>query len=120
MHTEDIIRDLFHFREQTHIWHLQTTVRAVHVILGDFYEELDEQIDALVEGLMAQGMLIDASKIQIPIFANFDLELVKAAFREYLSYIELLHAEFELSAIQNILDDMSTLGNQTLYLLRFS
>lgn len=120
MHVEDIIRDLFHFREQTHLWHLQTTVRAVHITLGDFYEALDEQIDALVEGLMAQGMLIDASQIQIPIFANFDLELVKAAFKEYLAYIELLHDQVELSGILNVLDDMSTLCNQTIYLLRFS
>lgn len=120
MHSEDILRDLFHFREQTHIWHLQCTNHATHIALGDFYEELDNQIDALIEGLMAQGMLLDAGKIEIPMFANFDIELVKAAFKEFLSYIELLHQQFELSAIQNILDDMSTLGNQTLYLLRFS
>lgn len=114
----EIITDLFHFRDQVHIWHLQTDSYAAHMALGGFYEDVQGQIDRLAENFIAQQAVLEATKINIPAFANYDTTIIMKAFQEYLLYLEAIKAEMKLGALHNILDDMSELGNQTLYLLR--
>jgi len=119
MDINELILNIFHFRDQVHIWHWQTRKHSTHTTLGDFYDALLDELDRLVEALLANDMQIDATQIQIPEFANFDIELVKTAFKQYLIYLEELHVAVKCSAVLNILDDMSESGNQVLFLLKF-
>jgi len=119
MNINELVLNIFHFRDQTHIWHWQTRKHSTHVTLGDFYDTLLDEVDRLVEALLANDMQLDAAQINIPKFANFDIELVKGAFKQYLGYLEILHEQVECSAVLNILDDMSESGNKILYLLKF-
>jgi hypothetical protein len=119
MDINELILNVFHFRDQVHIWHWQTRNHSTHVTLGDFYEGLIDELDRLIEALLANNMQINAEEIEIPIFANFDIELVRAAFKQYLGYLEELHTQVKCSAVLNILDDMSESGNKVLFLLKF-
>ena len=119
MDVNEIVINFFHFRDQVHIWHWQTRKHSTHITLGDFYDTLLDQVDRLVEALLANNMQINAENIVLPEFANFDIELVTSAFKQYLGYLEELSTQVKCSAVQTILDDMGEAGNKILYLLKF-
>jgi len=118
---KDIISALFHSRNQTHIFHLQTDSQssfAEHMALGGYYDGIGGLIDGLVESYQGKHGIIKGysiDKVQ-------DYENVK----QVISYLENIDSIIEKSRksvkesyIQNQIDTVQELIYSTLYKLKF-
>lgn len=100
----------------THIMHLQSTSFANHMALGDFYEGLDDLVDSLIESTqgkygLVEGYAYDASEsTQPPLQYLIGLSEYVANARNDMP---------QDSEIQNIIDEIASLIDSTVYKLRF-
>jgi len=53
-------------RDQVHVWHWQTEIEAKHEALGEFYDELLEMTDDIVEMMMGKYGRISVKSIGTP------------------------------------------------------
>jgi hypothetical protein len=118
---KDIISALFHSRNQTHIFHLQTDSQssfAEHTALGGYYDGIGDLIDGLVESYQGKHGIIKGYSID-----NVqDYENVK----QVITYLEKINSIIEKSRksvkesyIQNQIDTVQELIYSTLYKLKF-
>ena len=111
---KDLIGLLFRSRDITHLLHLKTESYAQHVALQDYYDALLPMIDELVEAL--QGYNEELYKdLEIPA-SNANVEIINhlADLNDEINKVEINNI-----GIQNVLDDISTLINTTIYKLKF-
>ena len=116
----EFILTLLHAVTNTHILHLKALVKKnypEHVILGEFYPDLDKMVDNLMESMMGG--------YDIP--PDFPAEYYRPASTSIDELTELKEFvkenRFELpneSEIQNQIDEIAALINQTLALLKSS
>lgn len=116
----EFVLTLLHAVTNTHILHWKALVKQnypEHVILGDFYPDLDKLVDTLMESMMGG--------YDIP--PNFSDEYYRPANTSIEELIELKEFvkenRYELpqeSEIQNIVDEIAALLNQTIALLKAS
>jgi len=118
MDYNQIVADLFQFRDQIHLWHLQTDSYATHMALNSFYDDINSQLDRFIEVSIAHQYTFDCDKLDMPGFTNYNLNIVIEVISQYIIYIESMKEQFLTGAMQNILDDMAESSMQTLYLLR--
>jgi DNA-binding ferritin-like protein len=112
----EFILTLLHSITNTHILHWQTKSFANHMALGEFYTELPELIDALVEATQgATGQIIQYPADYYPPAENGLQELVE--LREY--FVDNRNVMPPDSEIQNLLDSIGDQIDSTLYKLRF-
>ena len=107
------IGTLFQSRDMMHLAHLQTTSFAEHKALNGYYDGILELTDTFTETYFGRFKRVD---IVIPEAKNMDSvthlkEMQKTIDTERNSYP---------SEIQNIMDEMLSLINKTLYLLTLS
>jgi hypothetical protein len=107
-----LIALLFDARNKAHYAHLQTTSYAQHIALGSYYESIVGLADSLVENHQGRYGIIQ----QYPTVNNpTDPILLITTVR---SWIDANRAECsEFSEIQNIIDEVQSLNNSTLYKL---
>lgn len=83
---------------QAHVWHWQTKKYSQHEALGDFYENLQEQVDELAEIFMGAGgdfMFTEQKEI-----TNFTtIEDIKGKLEDFKQ--ELVEAQAELMKDEN-------------------
>jgi hypothetical protein len=112
----EFILTLLHAATNTHILHWQTKSFAQHMALGEFYTELPELIDALVEATQgATGKIIQFPTDYYPPAESGLQELTE--LREY--FVENRSVMPPDSEIQNLLDNIGDQIDSTLYKLRF-
>ena len=112
----EFILTLLHSATNTHILHWQTKSFAEHNALGEFYTELPELIDALVEATQGvTGEIIQYPADYYPPAENGLTELKE--LREY--FVENRDVMPKDSEIQNLLDSIGDRIDSTLYKLRF-
>ena len=112
----DLVMCLLHSVTNTHIMHLATTSYAAHKALGNFYEKVGDFVDSFVEAYQGKYGVITDYK------ANFTLA------EEPIAYMMYLDSELKRcrnsgnfpqdSELQNELDNIATLIDSTLYMLR--
>ena len=104
---------LFHSRDAMHIAHLQTTSFAEHKALGGYYDGILDLTDKFSEVYFGRNKRVD---IVIPESKNLD------AIVHLKDMQKMLDSERDnyTSELQNIVDEMLSLVNQTLYLLTLS
>lgn len=105
---------LLHSGTNAHLLHLQTDSYAKHKALGDYYEEIIELVDGLVETF--QG--IEGIITQYPNMYHPPKEPVA-----YLESLQKFVAESrdslpQATEIQNIVDEIAQLIDSTVYKLR--
>ena len=107
---------LLHAATNTHILHLQTTSYAEHVALGEFYTELPELVDTVIESIQGKyGQIIQyPQEYFIP--SNSGLEELEALKTYVEQGRQMLPQDSE---IQNDVDAISSLINSTIYKLKF-
>mgnify|MGYP003609582561 FL=1 len=113
----DFFGKLFQLRDEIHLNHLRVTGPgsfAAHSALNEFYTDVLELIDGLIESYQGKYGIID---ITIPSSKSGDSikcleELVK------LTDGGSAYSMFTETWIQNQIDEISTLGYQTLYKLK--
>ena len=114
----EMVSLLFHSRTQAHTLHLQTKSFAEHKALNDYYDEIVELIDGLIESYQGKYSIIKGYK-------KYDIEDYKDTtttvnyFKDLYSKVEDLRDCCKDSYIQNEIDSVCKLINSTLYKLRF-
>ena len=118
---KEIISVLFHSRNQTHIFHLQTDSQssfAEHMALGGYYDGIGDLIDGLVESYQGKHGIIKG-------YGSEKTEDYKDV-KQVISYLEKIDSVIEKSRksvkesyIQNQIDTVQELIYSTLYKLKF-
>ena len=112
----EFVLTLLHAATNTHILHWQTKSYAEHTALGAFYSELPELVDTLAEVIMGKYDMTFTFKDSYYTPAESGKEELLAL----KAYVQDERRELpQDSEIQNIVDEIASLINQTLYLLRF-
>jgi len=107
---------LMQSRNQTHIFHLQTSSYSQHVALQEYYEGIVDLIDSLVEAYQGKYDILTDYKM-IGVLADIEEE------DNVLTYIEKIARYCELKReklpqdgfLNNIYDDIDTLLRTTQY-----
>ena len=113
-----LVSYLFHSRTQAHVFHLQTPSFATHKALNDYYDEIVELTDGLVESFQGKyGIVMN--------YTNFNLmqyqscEQIQEYFMALNTTVEMLRQDIPDSYIQNQVDGVIELIQSTLYKLKF-
>lgn len=112
------ISKLFESRTQAHIYHLQTSSYAAHKALDDYYSNIVDLVDSLVEEQQGKTGIIKGYEIN-----KFD------EGTDYISYFSNLRSMINLNRyktfkqedtnIQNTIDEIVSLLDSTIYKLKF-
>ena len=118
---KEIISVLFHSRNQTHIFHLQTDSQssfAEHMALGGYYDGIGDLIDGLVESYQGKhGIIKGYGSEKIEDYK--DVKQVISYLEKIDSVIEKSRKSIKESYIQNQIDTVQELIYSTLYKLKF-
>jgi hypothetical protein len=113
-----MISKLFHSRNQVHVFHLQTKSFAEHKALNDYYDDVVDIIDGLVESYQGKyDILTSYESYKILNYESND-QLLKY-FKELESNIEENRKSNKDSYLQNQIDNAVELINSTIYKLKF-
>ena len=104
---------LFQSRDMMHIAHLQTTSFAEHKALNAYYDSILDLTDSFTEKFFGRNKRVE---FVIPESKNMD---AVAHMKEMQKMIEAERGNYA-SDLQNIMDEMLGLVNETLYLLTLS
>ena len=113
----EFISQLQSVKQQSIVWHHQTECLATHKALNNFYDEVLELIDGLVESTSGiygrpQGYSVQTLKDYV------DVEGVIVYFQELYNYIQNQRVGvYQDTWIQNQIDEVAQLVAETLYLL---
>ncbi len=114
----EMISLLLHSRTQSHVLHLQTRRFSEHKALNEYYDEIGDMIDGLVESFQGKyGILKGYQSYEISTYKNIDMTITY--FQELCSKVEKLRTCCEDSYLQNQIDNVIQLINSTLYKLKF-
>ena len=113
------ISTLFSSRTQAHVFHLQTDSFAEHKALNDYYDEIIDITDGLVESYQGKyGIIRGYGNIALQEFQN--CEGVIMYFETLYTYVEKSRQILPQDTyIQNQIDEITALITSTLYKLRF-
>lgn len=114
---QETISKLLHSRTQTHIFHLQSNSYAEHEALDDFYNEIVDLIDGLVESYQGQyGIIKKYDNYTLNMYKNS--EQVINYFEGLAENVEDLRSVTDGNFLQGKLDDVLELINSTIYKLK--
>jgi len=112
-----LISYLFHSQIQVHIFHLQTKSFAEHKALNDYYDEITDLIDGLVESYQGKYEILK-NYVSFKLVDYIDDKETISYFESINQSIEKLRKSNEDSYIQNQIDNAVELINSTLYKLK--
>lgn len=110
-----LMMELFHARTNAHIMHLGTRSFAAHKALGEFYEEIVGKIDSLAEAYQGRYGLINFP--EVPFKREADAVIMLKGLRRYIDDNRMMMVPD--SELQNIIDEIVSLIDSTLYKLEF-
>lgn len=114
----NFISTLFASRTQAHIFHLQTPSFAKHKALNDYYDEIIDLADGLVESYQGRYGILKGYKADAPWLE--DENGVIEYFESLCQYVEETRANLpQDSYIQNQVDEVVALIESTKYKLKF-
>jgi len=112
----NFISNLFASRTQAHIFHLQTTSFAKHKALNDYYDEIVDLTDGIVESYQGRYGIIEGYTAGMPLVEG-DNDVINY-FESLCSYVEETRANLpQDSYIQNQVDEVVALIESTKYKL---
>ena len=113
----ELVMDLLHSGIITHIMHWQTESYAAHQALGEYYSEIPELVDSVIEAYQGKtGIILRGFPIEMESYEDMQ----PLAYMEYLSK-ELTDGRALFGAdseIQNLVDAIADLIDSTMYKLR--
>ena len=114
----EMISILLHSQTQAHTLHLQTTSYAEHKALQTYYEGIDGLVDTIVEAYQGKYGIVKGYKTMS--FNDYKgNESTIGYFQKLCDKVTELRDCCEDSWLQNEIDNVCTLLNQTLYKLKF-
>ena len=113
----ELVMDLLHSGIITHIMHWQTESYAAHQALGEYYSEIPELVDSVIEAYQGKtGIILRGFPVEMESYEDMQ----PLAYMEYLSQ-ELIDGRAlfgDDSEIQNLVDSIAELIDSTMYKLR--
>jgi hypothetical protein len=110
---EQIVAILFLDRTLTHMEHLRTKSYAQHKALQEFYEGVIDLADSLAEAYQGYEGIMKIPLLDSEVSGKIEEHLAKRVLE-----IQKLRKSCDLSAIQNIVDEIVALYLSTVYKLR--
>ena len=112
---EELVARVFTARNLAHLAHWKTKSFSQHMALGDFYDGVIDQLDALVEAYQGQFGLIGNVSIKAPAKAE-----IVSFLEEELAWINDNCEEItmENSSLENLLQNITATYQSTLYKLK--
>jgi len=113
----DLVMCLLHSATVTHIMHWQTESYAAHQALGEYYSEIPELIDQVIEAYQGKTSIILRG---FPVDMEAYEQMTPLAYMEYLNVkLATGRAMFgDISEVQNLVDAIADLIDSTMYKLR--
>jgi hypothetical protein len=113
----DLVMCLLHSATVTHIMHWQTESYAAHQALGEYYSEIPELVDAVIEAYQGKTAIILRG---FPVDMEAYEQMTPLAYMEYLNVkLATGRAMFgDISEVQNLVDAIADLIDSTMYKLR--
>jgi len=112
------VSTLLHSATLTHLMHFKTKSYSQHVALNAYYDEIPELVDSLVESI--QGAYETIIEPYPSMFGNGNGEDPLAYIISLRNYVRDYRKDMpQDSEIQNEIDSIATLLNQTVYKLKF-
>lgn len=112
---EELVSRVFAARNVAHLAHWKTKSYAQHVALGDFYDSIIDQLDALVEAYQGQFGLIGNVPLKAPAKAEIISYLESELAWMNESYEEITK---DNSSLENLLQNIVATYQSTLYKLK--
>lgn len=113
----DLVMCLLNSAIVTHIMHWQTESYAAHQALGEYYTEIPEAIDAVIEAYQGKtGIILRSFPVETEVYED----MIPLVYMEYLSQ-KLTDNRALFGAypeIQNLVDAIADLIDSTMYKLR--
>jgi hypothetical protein len=113
-----LVSCLFHSRTQVHVFHLQTKSYAEHKALNEYYDEIIELTDGLIETFQGKYGILE-NYTNLPLKNYTDNAQVVSYFMQLEDVVQVLRVNFEDSYLQNQIDNVVELIESTKYKLRF-
>lgn len=113
-----MISFLLHSRTQTHVFHWQTKSYAEHKALGDYYGDIVDLLDDLVESYQGKYGILSGYET-FPIVDYTDSAQIIEFFEKLVTAVEVLRQGNDDSYLQNQIDNVVQLIQTTNYKLRF-
>jgi hypothetical protein len=113
----DLVMCLLSSAIVTHIMHWQTESYAAHQALGEYYSEIPEAIDAVIEAYQGKtGIILRSFPVKTEVYED----MIPLVYMEYLSKkLTDNRALFGVDPeIQNLVDAIADLIDSTMYKLR--
>jgi hypothetical protein len=110
----EFVMTLFHARTAAHVLHLNATSYAQHVALSGFYDDIVGLVDAFAEAYQGRYGLIET----YPAGYKHPTDAV-AFFTQLRKWVEERRAECEVTELQNMIDEILSLLDSTIYKLKF-
>ena len=113
----DLVMCLLNSAIVTHIMHWQTESYAAHQALGEYYSEIPEAIDAVIEAYQGKtGIILRSFPVETEVYED----MIPLVYMEYLSQkLTDNRALFGVDPeIQNLVDAIADLIDSTMYKLR--
>lgn len=119
-----LVKTLLQAKNQAHIYHWSVKNYAQHNALQEFYEQVTEDLDRLVETYQGSFELIDlTSEESIPYESTDDIKKVIVYFNDLKYAMDRWAEEIEKSygdrSLNSIMEDIIELVNTTLYKLKY-
>jgi len=117
---KEMVSKLFHSETQVHMFHLQTKSQssfAEHMALGDYYDEIGDKLDSLIESYQGKYDIVKGYK-SFPFDDYKSCDQLITYFKELADMISKNRKSIKESYIQNQIDGIEELIYSTLYKLR--
>lgn len=113
----EFVSQLHSSKQQAIVWHHQTDDYACHKALDNFYTEIVDLVDGLVES--TSGVYGRPTGYSVQTLKDYqDCKTVLAYFQQLYSYIQSQRAGvYQETWIQNQIDEIAQLVAETCYLL---
>jgi len=118
---KSIIQYFIGLLNQIKLFHWATTSFAKHKALDELHSSLSEKVDLFVESYIGKMKLQPLKKFSIETVATSNTASIDKYLEQELTHIKSLRTQFsKTSEFQNVLDEMMSAIDKTMYLLNLS
>lgn len=115
---KDLIEYSFNILNQIKLYHWATMSYATHKALDELHSSLSEHFDTLIEVYIGNKNLQPLKKMTITTKCDTNIENIMGFIQKCHKQLSKMHKKIKQSEMQNIIDEMLSILNKTMYLLR--
>ena len=115
---KDLIELSFNILNQIKLYHWSTLSYASHKALDDLHTTLSQHFDKLIEAYLGNHNLQPLKQMSIHTKCDTDTNNITLFIKKSYKQLSKIHKKIKQSDMQNIIDEILTALNKTLYLLK--